>query len=179
MRRDSIRYPADRSRMLLHQFFKYGIGHIIDQRSTRLYLIYKDAELFQVDLESGKYVDMVPGDAGKNSNMREKEMELGPFFQGAGGVFIPLTDNNRRIRNIYRLGKALQPGPHPVVKSLPRSFQYIHNHGSGSRFTMTAAHHDPGFFPALLVNISGKGINSHSQLLRSLQFGVIPLGMHT
>src|SRR5258706_4929539 len=118
VRRDIIGYPADGSRMLLHQFFKDRIGHIVNKGPARLYFIDKDAELLQVDPESRKYVDMVPGYAGKNSNMGEKEMELGSFFQGAGRVFIPLTDNNRRVRNIHRLGKTLQPGPHQVVKIL-------------------------------------------------------------
>ena len=40
----------------------------------------ENAKLFQVKIECGKYIDMVPGNTGKDSNMGKKEMKFGRIY---------------------------------------------------------------------------------------------------
>src|SRR5450432_4061995 len=113
--------------MRLNQFFQDEIGLVIDQEATGFYLIDEDPELLQVDIECGKNVNMIPGDAGNNRDMREKKMEFWPFFDGAGRVFIPLAYDDGGPGNVHGLGKTLQTGPDQPVKGGSDAFQHMHD----------------------------------------------------
>src|ERR1700761_6649816 len=100
MGRNAIPYFTYSRRMLFHQFAENRIRFIIYKDTARFDLIQKYPELFEIDIESGEDIDMVPGDPSQNGDMGEKKVEFGPFFQGACRIFIPLTDNDRGIGDV-------------------------------------------------------------------------------
>src|SRR5882724_1083378 len=154
--------------MRLHEFLQHRVGLVINKDTPRLDLVHEYPELLQVDLPGRKNVDVVPGDPGNDSDMWEKKMEFRPFFQGAGRVLVAFADDDGRTGNIYRLGKTFQSGPDQPVEVLAGCFQHMHDHGGGRGLAVAAPYYDPGLLTALLVDISGKGINGESQLRRPL-----------
>src|ERR1700744_1475727 len=80
--------PVRRTLVFFDQPGQHRVSLIINKHAPRLDLPQKDAKLLQINIESWKNIDMIPGNAGKNRNMREKKMELWPFFKSTGRIFI-------------------------------------------------------------------------------------------
>src|SRR5258707_3321580 len=143
VRGDTVRYFPQGGGVSFYQLLEDRVCLVIDQHSALLYLVDKDPELLQVYLKCGKNVDMIPGDACNNGNMREEKVKFWPLFQGAGRIFVPLAYDDRGLCNVYRLGKALQPGSYQVIEVPAGAFEDIHDHGGGGSLAMAAADHYP------------------------------------
>jgi len=164
--------------MFIHQLLQHGIRLIVDKDAARLDHADKDAKLLEVIIEGREDIDMIPGDSRKDRDMRMKKMEFRPLFQYAGRILIAFADDYRRMSDIYRLRKALQPRPDQVVEVFPGRGQHRHDHGSSRRFSMATPDHDPPFINAFSINIFREGIHRQRQFERALQLGIVPFGVH-
>src|SRR5688572_800864 len=111
--------------------------------------------------------------------MGKQKMKFGSFFDYAGRIFIALTNNQGSISNINRLIKSLEFSAYKVIKLQARLIKDVHDHGSGSCFTMASSYHDAGFLAALLEDIFRKRIDFKVELPRLYELRIIQFSMHS
>lgn len=131
-----------------------------------LYAVGEFAELVDVAIVLGKDVDVVPSNAGEESEVGVVIHKLGFGVDGRSEIFVAFEDDERGGFGDADAGvEAFHLCSHHVIEIISVFFQHVHDHGGDGGFAMAAGNDDALFVFGNFVEVFGKGVDAQAELL--------------
>ena len=156
------------------------IALIPDKRAVRLYTFYKLSKRFDILVESGEYIDVIPRNTGQNSYMRVVPKEFGTQVQRRGQILIALKNSVFRcVAQTHHALKTLYLRTYHIIGFDTQALQHIENHRRGRCLSVTTTYDDANLILRLLVQVLGEGVYLNPQFPCTHQLRIVFAGMHT